>query len=250
LPSGPTAPLEQTSPAADHTGSKIVLVNAHRVKPTRQSRPIKRDGYRLIAQREGSHATPSASAATTSLSGRFEISVQTTGFTSRVTESSRIALLRALGLHLTQRSVAAPVMFLGDLMLLTRYTLCKHGRCGGDESGGRKCDDRCLHFSVLPPWNKKPAQRAEVRPFRERATSRHGEGVAFHLGDAFDDFRLSDGLAPPHLPALQANNAMVGFETEASRNQLTRRFSATSIIGWDTARNAVASAWSSVRQTG
>jgi hypothetical protein len=39
-----------------------------------KSRPIEHDGYRLIAQREGSHATPSASAATT-MSGRFEISV-------------------------------------------------------------------------------------------------------------------------------------------------------------------------------
>jgi hypothetical protein len=39
-----------------------------------KSRPIEHDGYRLIAQREGSHATPSASAAT-SLSGHFKISV-------------------------------------------------------------------------------------------------------------------------------------------------------------------------------
>jgi len=35
------------------------------------------------------------------------------------------------------------------------YTLRKRGWCGGDESGGTKCDDRCLHFSVLPPWNKR-----------------------------------------------------------------------------------------------
>jgi hypothetical protein len=31
---------------------------------------------------------------------------------------------------------------------------------------------------------KSPAQRLNLRPFRERATSRYGEGVAFHLGDA------------------------------------------------------------------
>jgi hypothetical protein len=35
---------------------------------------IKHDGYRLIVQREGSHATPSAST-TTSLSGHFGFSV-------------------------------------------------------------------------------------------------------------------------------------------------------------------------------
>ncbi|MET4206383.1 hypothetical protein ABIB95_001183 [Bradyrhizobium sp. LA2.1] len=41
-----------------------------------RSVPIKQDGYRLFVQRVGSHATPSATAAaTTSLSGRFEISV-------------------------------------------------------------------------------------------------------------------------------------------------------------------------------
>jgi hypothetical protein len=78
-------------------------------------------------------------------------------------------------------------MFIKNLMLQTRcfawYTLRKHGRCGGDESGGRKCDDRCLHFSILPPWNKKPAQRLKLEPFRERAASRYGEVAAFHLGD-------------------------------------------------------------------
>ena len=81
---------------------------------------IRHDGYRLIALREGSHATPSAST-TTSLSGHFGFSVYATG-TRRVTESCRIALLGAPGLHLTQRSVAgdARVMFLGDLMLQTR----------------------------------------------------------------------------------------------------------------------------------
>jgi len=52
------------------------------------------------------------------------------------------------------------VMLPGDLMLQTRHFACcclrNHGRCGGDESGGRKCDDRCLHFSILRPRNKKP----------------------------------------------------------------------------------------------
>jgi hypothetical protein len=32
-------------------------------------------------------------------------------------------------------------------------------------------------------WNKKPAQRLKLEPFRERAASRYGEGAAFHLGD-------------------------------------------------------------------
>ena len=102
------------------------------------------------------------------LSGHFGLFVQ--NLTRRVTESSRIALLQALGLHLTPWSVPGDtrVMFLRDLMRQTRrlawYTLREHGRCGGDESGGRKCDDRCLHFSVLPPLNKKPAQRAQIRP--------------------------------------------------------------------------------------
>jgi hypothetical protein len=34
-----------------------------------------------------------------------------------------------------------------------------------------------------PPWNKKPAQRLKLEPFRERAASRYGEVAAFHLGD-------------------------------------------------------------------
>jgi hypothetical protein len=198
---------------------------------------IKHDGHRLIVQREGSHASASASAATTSLSGRFDISVQATGLTRHITESSRIALPRALGLHLTRRSVAGDgrVMFLKNLMLQARcfawYTLRKYGRCGGDESGGRKCDDRCLHFSILPPWNKKPAQRLKLDPFRKRAASRCGEGAAsrrypVHTGDALvgvkrpDDFPLSDELAPPHRPAQQAKHAIVGFGTEASRRRL------------------------------
>lgn len=92
-------------------------------------------------QREGSHATPSASATTTSsLSGTFDIFVQNPGIIRRVTESSRVALFRVLGLRPTQRSVAGDVrvMFF-NLMLQTRrfawYTPRKHGRCGGDESG-------------------------------------------------------------------------------------------------------------------
>jgi hypothetical protein len=102
-------------------------------------------GYRLSVRREGSHATPSASAsasaATTTLSHTVE---KTTAFVRRVTGSSRIARLRALGLHLAQRGMAgdARVMFLRDLMLQTRcfacHTLRKRGRCGGDESGDRK----------------------------------------------------------------------------------------------------------------
>jgi hypothetical protein len=123
----------------------------------------------LIVQHEGSHATPSASAAsaaTTASSHTFE---KVTAFTRRVSGSTRIARLRARGLHLTQRRVTggARVMFLGDLMLQTRcfarYTPRKRGRCGGDESGGRKCDDRCLHFQSSLLGIKKPTQRAEVR---------------------------------------------------------------------------------------
>ena len=107
-----------------------------------------RDAQRLTMHREGSHATPSASAAT--LSHTFE---KTTAFVRRGTGSSRIARLRALGLHLMQRGVAgdAGVMFLGDLMLRRCFArLRKRGRCGGDESRGRKCDDRCLHFFGPP----------------------------------------------------------------------------------------------------
>jgi hypothetical protein len=123
-----------------------------------------RDAQRLTMHREGSHATPSASASAATLSHTFE---KTTAFVRRGTGSSRIARLRALGLHLTQRGVAgdAWVMFLRDLVLQTRcftwYTLRKH-RYAGDESSGRKCDDRCLH-SVLPLWNRKLAQRTEIR---------------------------------------------------------------------------------------
>ena len=36
---------------------------------------IRHDGYRLIALREGSHATPASASATTSLSGHFGFSV-------------------------------------------------------------------------------------------------------------------------------------------------------------------------------
>ncbi len=107
--------------------------------------------------------------------------LRSSGFVRCVTGSSPIARLRALGLHLTQRGVAgdARVMFLRDLMqtrCFACYTLRKHGRCGGDESGGRKCDDRCLHFSVFPPWNEMPG-KLKLDPFRERATSRYSEGV-------------------------------------------------------------------------
>jgi hypothetical protein len=50
------------------------------VRHQRPGRPewlheIKHDGYRLIVQRQGSHATPSAFITTTSLSGRFGFSV-------------------------------------------------------------------------------------------------------------------------------------------------------------------------------
>jgi hypothetical protein len=74
-----------------------------------KSRPIKQDGYRLFVRREGSHATPPAATAT--LSHTVE---KTTAFVMCVTGSSRIARLRALGLHLTQRGVPgdARVMFL------------------------------------------------------------------------------------------------------------------------------------------
>jgi len=48
------------------------------------------------------------------------------------------------------------------------YTLRKRGWCGGDESGGTKCDDRCLHFSVLPPWNKR-ARVADSTPSRRHS---------------------------------------------------------------------------------
>jgi len=61
-----------------------------------------------------------------------------------------------------------------------RYALRKHSRCGGDESGGRKCDDRRLHFSALPPWNKSPGGRLNLDPFRESTTSRYGDGSAFY----------------------------------------------------------------------
>ena len=102
----------------------------------------------MIAQRDGSHTSASASAC---LSGRCDISVY--GFIRRVTESSRIALLRAFGLHLTQRSVAgaARMMFLRDLVLQSRcfvwYTLRKHG--GGNESGrpASRCNRGCALLS-------------------------------------------------------------------------------------------------------
>ena len=75
------------------------------------------------------------------------------------------------------------VMLLRDLMMQTRHFACcslrNHGRCGGDESGGGKYDDRCLHFSILPPRNKKaPRSGLKLDPFGQRATSRYGEGVA------------------------------------------------------------------------
>jgi hypothetical protein len=145
------------------------------------------DGYRLFVRREGSHATPSASAsaATTTLSHTVE---KTTAFVRRVTGSSRIAPLQALGLHLTQRGVAgdARVMFRRDLMLQTRcfacYTLRKRGRCGGDESGGRKRDDRSLHFFGPPSLEiRSPAQPDELEPFPEQATSRCSERVELTL---------------------------------------------------------------------
>jgi hypothetical protein len=96
-------------------------------------------------------------------------------------------------------------MFLGNLMLQTRclawYTLRKHGRCGSDESGSRKCDDCCLHLSVLPHWNKKPEQRLKLNPLGEQAASRYGEGAVFILSwrslvgvKSPGDFRLSDEL--------------------------------------------------------
>ena len=119
----------------------------------------------LIVQHEGSHATPSASAATTASSHTFE---KVTAFTRRVTGSARIARLRARGLHLTRRRVTgdARVMFLGDLMLhtccFTRYTLRKRDRSGGDENGGGKCDNRCLHFSFLP-LRIEPPLRGDIR---------------------------------------------------------------------------------------
>ena len=138
--------------------------------------------------REASHATPSAStAATTSLSGRFDGSVQTSGCSRCVTESSLIAVLPTPGLHLTLRRVAGDnrVMLPGDLMLragdFAGYGLRRHGQCGGDQSGGRKCDDRCLHFSVLPPWNRKAHSGAKLDLFHERAASRYSEGEHFVL---------------------------------------------------------------------
>lgn len=132
-------------------------------------------------QRGGSHATPSASTATSSHTVE-----KITALIRRVGRSCRIVILRALGLRLTRRSVAgdARVMFPGDVMLqarcLARYTLCKHGRCGGSESGGRKCDDRCLHFQTSLIGTTTPHRLK----FRQCATSRRGEGAPFQLGDA------------------------------------------------------------------
>ena len=117
------------------------------------------------------HMPPPTAAASTSLPGHFQIPVHT-GFSRHVTESARIAFLRAPGLHLARCSGAgARVMFPGDLMLQTRclalHTLRKR-RCGDDESGDRKCDDRCLHFSVLPPWMDSPRSDLKLDPLRER----------------------------------------------------------------------------------
>jgi hypothetical protein len=66
-------------------------------------------------------------------------------------------------------------MFLGDLVPRTRrfawHTLRKRGRCG-DESGGRKRNDRCLHFQSSLPGMKSPRGWLKLEPFHERATSR------------------------------------------------------------------------------
>ena len=61
---------------------------------------------------------------------------------------SRIARPRAVGVHHSPRSVAGDglVALLEDLMLLFRYIAGMHGRSGGDQDCGKKCDYRCLHF--------------------------------------------------------------------------------------------------------
>src|SRR5579872_5863884 len=71
-------------------------------------------------------------------------------------------------------------MLFGDLVMtccLARYTLRKRGRCCGDERRGGKCDDRRLHFSVLPGIRVR-AVRLKLGPFREPAASRYGEGIS------------------------------------------------------------------------
>ena len=184
--------------------------------PAQTGRDAGGDAGAAIQAWRALHATRAASATTTtttaSLSGHFQIPVHATGFSRYVTESSRIAFLRAPGLHLAQRNVAgARVMFPGDLMLETwcraLHTLRKR-RCGDDESGDRKCDDRCLHFSVLPPWMNSPRSGLKLDPLRERAASRYGEGAAFLHGNASvgvkrpGDFRCAM-RAPP-----RANHVM------------------------------------------
>jgi hypothetical protein len=128
-------------------------------------------------RRESSHAT-AATAAASSLSGCFEISVNAAGRTRRVTECCRITHLRVRGLHLAWRSVAqdARVMFPGDVMLHTRcfaHGPLRHRRCDADESGGRKYDDRFLHLSVLLfPGTKSRSRDRNLVRYGERAASR------------------------------------------------------------------------------
>jgi hypothetical protein len=111
---GGTDPSGELRPPAAGRHSMLDPMRAGRIRRELKSR----DGE----QREGLHTTTAATTtASTSLSGHFDISVQTTGLNRRVTESSRIASLRAVGLHVMPRSVAegGGVMFLGNLMLQT-----------------------------------------------------------------------------------------------------------------------------------
>jgi len=113
----------------------------------------------------GSHATPTTTAATTAtLRGNIS---HISGGGRRVTERAWIGP-RALGLASSLASslhrpwrvtvdasgISSEILsgiFLGDLMLRTRcfarHVFRKRGRSGGDESGGRKCDDCSLHPS-------------------------------------------------------------------------------------------------------
>lgn len=134
------------------------------------ARSVRVEGRGLIARCEGSHAAATAAPSTSGLSGPLEISVYATGCARCVTEGSRIARLRAAGLHFMPQSDAR-AMFLRDRMMQTRcFARCiprQHGRCD-DESGGRKCDDGFFHFQSSI-WNNEPMQRLQPhRPVSAR----------------------------------------------------------------------------------
>src|SRR5258708_39335665 len=80
------------------------------------------------------------------------------GFTRRITESARIALL---GLHFASCSVAGGsrmcLLSRGSHLVTRCFAPYTHGNSGG-EGGGTWGEDRCHHFSPLGPKKGMPGE--------------------------------------------------------------------------------------------